>query len=528
MNLENLQQKFTTVAITLIGVLAGVYCGRVAGNGELNTLAYLGALIAVTLVCLVMKTRIWFLIPLAWDLKSKSYLLPLPFGVRDVTIVLSFGMFLFFTAFKLLRRKPTHSLLDFLLGINLLYLLTVYIRNPVGVSALNTDLVGGRPYYLTIIAFCGYWVLSRVVVSPLRARRIPILILVSAIIVGSMSVVAYLVPATVPVLSHIYSGVETSSYEEGAENFSANSTDNSQDSVSGRIGSLLDFGGITICVLCALYPAITLVNPLYIWRFGTFVIAWLAILVSGHRAGVIIGLSTILISSYFRRGILELFKLLALFLPLLVVLILAQGTLFELPLVAQRALSFLPGNWNQVAVRNAQDSSEWRYEIWRTALKGNRYIKNKILGDGFGVSQKALDDVAAHPENNEEGQLIAGGFHSGPLSAVRFVGIVGMIFYYVLIIYLAYRAAKLIRECEGTPYYSLALFFGVPIFFEPFFYTFVFGGYDSDLPQTILSVGMVKLIHESVKDYKKTTEEDIEVEPASELKKYIRVAPANA
>lgn len=105
-----------------------------------------------------------------------------------------------------------------------------------------------------------------------------------------------------------------------------------------------------------------------------------------------------------------------------------------------------------------------------------------------------------------EGQLIIGGFHSGPLSTIRFVGFVGLVPFYIWMIYLAFYSAKLIRGAEGTPFYAPAIFFGVPMVIEPFYFTFVFGAYEGALPQIILNGAVLKLIYESLQAYKASQE----------------------
>src|SRR5207237_2883442 len=89
-------------------------------------------------------------------------------------------------------------------------------------------------------------------------------------------------------------------------------------------------------------------------------------------------------------------------------------------------------------------------------------------------------------------------FHTGSLSAVRFVGIVGMCLYYVFLIYSAVFAWRLIRACEGSEFYPLAMFSSLALIWEPLNYTFVFGGYDSGVPSAIFAAGMLKLVKNSL------------------------------
>ena len=98
------------------------------------------------------------------------------------------------------------------------------------------------------------------------------------------------------------------------------------------------------------------------------------------------------------------------------------------------------------------------------------------------------------------------------LSAVRFVGIVGLLLYYTLMIYSAVFAWRLIRETNGTDFFPLALFIGLAIIWEPVNYTFIFGAFDSGLPNALFNAGMLKMLHNSLP---KKVEDSPEVTPAS-------------
>jgi len=154
------------------------------------------------------------------------------------------------------------------------------------------------------------------------------------------------------------------------------------------------------------------------------------------------------------------------------------------------------------AVKDAEDSTEWRFQMWRDIPKGSRYIQNRIMGDGFGFSRAELSAMERQKfligEVGQEDSMIIGSFHNGPLSAVRFVGIVGLLLYSTLIIYSAVYAWRLIRETDGTDFFLLALFIGLAIIWEPINYTFIFGAFDSGLPNALFNVGMLKMLHNSL------------------------------
>jgi hypothetical protein len=227
---------------------------------------------------------------------------------------------------------------------------------------------------------------------------------------------------------------------------------------------------------------------------------------SGHRIAIISCVMTLLVTSYFHRGFSEVLKLLAVFSIGALFLILGSGTLFNLPLTAQRTLTFLPGHWDPGVLHDAQASSEWRINMWKRAWEGDLWIKNKVLGDGFGFSKHDLDALQQGKSlgnftDDADGQLLTGGFHSGPLSTIRYVGVVGLVFFYVLMGYMAVFSYKLIRRSKGTPFFTLSMYFAFNNIISPVLFTFVFGAFEGALPSTIIMAGLLNLLNQSLNDY---------------------------
>jgi len=157
------------------------------------------------------------------------------------------------------------------------------------------------------------------------------------------------------------------------------------------------------------------------------------------------------------------------------------------------------------AKNDAEGSSEWRFYMWEVVLSTDTYIHNKLLGDGFGFSSGELQIMEQAQSGgpgfigaaNQEAFLVQGAFHSGPLSAVRYVGVVGLVFYLTLLVAAAIYSWKLIRRTQDTDYFPLALFVGLTAIYEPIQYTLIFGGFDSGFPTTLFVCGMLKLISKS-------------------------------
>jgi hypothetical protein len=105
----------------------------------------------------------------------------------------------------------------------------------------------------------------------------------------------------------------------------------------------------------------------------------------------------------------------------------------------------------------------------------------------------------------QERFMVSGQFHSGPVSSIRFVGYVGLVFFLILLFILAKRAYQMIVDSRGTPYQFVTLFIGIPILIYPIFFLFVFGAYENDIISILFYAGMVKMITSSIKNKKITT-----------------------
>jgi O-antigen ligase len=99
----------------------------------------------------------------------------------------------------------------------------------------------------------------------------------------------------------------------------------------------------------------------------------------------------------------------------------------KLPLSVQRSLSFLPLDLNPVAKSDAENSLEWRLDMWRVLLP--EVPKHLFLGKGFALDATDLY-MSVHSARRGylksfEGAMISGNYHNGPLSLIIPFGIWG-------------------------------------------------------------------------------------------------------
>jgi hypothetical protein len=191
-----------------------------------------------------------------------------------------------------------------------------------------------------------------------------------------------------------------------------------------------------------------------------------------------------------------------------------QGRVVDFPFGVQRALSFLPGQWDNVAVADAQHSTKWRTDMWREMLTSDRYISSKWFGDGFGYTQFQLDTIRSNTENlgvmaHQENFMIQGAVHSGPVSAIRFVGYVGLLLFLILQVLIVRFAWQLVRRAQGTGFSLLSLYIGLPAIWELGHFVLIFGAYEHALPEAIFAVGMLKMLENSMNEANRKLDVDI-------------------
>jgi hypothetical protein len=88
--------------------------------------------------------------------------------------------------------------------------------------------------------------------------------------------------------------------------------------------------------------------------------------------------------------------------------------------------------------------------------------------------------------------------HSGPVSAIRFVGYVGLLLFLILQVLIVRFAWQLVRRAQGTGFSLLSLYIGLPVIWELGHFVLIFGAYEHALPEAIFAVGMLKMLQNSM------------------------------
>lgn len=465
------------VLALLFGLGLSIIVGFWIGTGALRMIVVLPALLAVTAVVVGLQRRAWLLIPFAWVLAGKILFIPVTqFSVRDMAVLLAVVAWVAYYAFTHIKVTVRWHLLDGLVLANFLWLGVTYYLHPVGFRSTGSAMIGGRFYWDAAVALLAYWALLWIPENSRQIRRIPLLLAAGAAFPAALGLIAYLRPELTLLLYNLYSDVETSFFLAPGE-------------AIYRSSSLAVLGLSIVPYVCARYAPISLLNPLRP-RFYVLAFALTCVLLSGFRSGLLWVVPAFLVGSWLRRGWLEGVRVGVLGGMLLAILIAGQGSLYQLPLSAQRTLSFLPGNWNVTAVEDARGSSDARFQWWRDIVQ-YRLIDNWWLGDGVGFAKRDMDLVFSG--STSIGHLEKGSYHNGPLTAIRTAGIVGLVLFYSLILTAAWWSVKCARSCAGSPLFPLAVFIAIPLLWHPVHYTLIYGQYSMDLVEVIFRIGLLRL-----------------------------------
>jgi hypothetical protein len=497
MDLRSISGNQVTIWVVLaIGLFLALVIGSAVGNADVRFVVGTMALIPAVFIFLKLKTNIWVLLPISYYLTGRLNWLPLPLSVREICFLVVILCFVIFIATRTVAWKRKASMLDYLIYINLAYLVTVYVRNPAGFWFMQTAIVGGRVYFEVILFVCAYIILSRVQITDFITRIFPLLFVAPAWAVGLIDVFGRISPQTGYIFNSFYSGVGPS----GA----VNAVEAETEVGTTRLVGLMNAGSSTMLALCAKYNPITLISPIYPWRVVMLTITLGAIFLAGFRSVLLSAIVTFLLSSILRGKIRELWLTVGAGVLLLALIIAVQGSALQLPLTMQRALSWLPGDWDQEAVESAEMSTQWRIDMWEWAWNDERLMRDKVWGSGFGFS---LDDMnlimsslalggtgsSLLGGSDRESFMITGTLHSGPLSTIKYIGAIGLSLYFPTMCYMALLAWRLCKKAKGTRAFTLCLFVGIPIMYDPFNFVFIFGALELNYLKTLFYAGLLNM-----------------------------------
>lgn len=470
-----------------------VYLGIAAATAQNEAISWIVSLLAVIFI-LALGKHIWVLIPLTLPLQGMINAIPgAPYpwwGAMAVTTLIYAVRFL-------MRRTENFEVrftwLDFAILIQIIAIGQTYIRNPTGLLILGGEMAGGKPYFIFGFAFVAYAMLSITKTDIKVIRWVVLLTILTAVADSSLSVLSQYFPViavfTLPLYSNVVYGAAVTNAEF-------------QSDVS-RLEGGKEIGQHIGLAAFSLFPPISTLNPLRIGRFLAVCFAVMMIFLSGFRSALGLVMIYFIVGSLVRRQTPQL--VIAGFAALIgLLLVIGSGVTNKLPYGAQRVLSSLPFIQVDDHIRlNAEASNDFRFDMWRLALTTDRYISNKYLGDGFGLSaseQQAIlnavlgDQRAKSQSRGIEDFMARGSYHGFHVEAIRFTGVLGLVAALISMGIFFKFALRLIRHFEGRPEWGYIIYICMPFLIYPFYYMLVFGSYRSAFPVVLASAGLLKML----------------------------------
>lgn len=486
--------RLKAIIIVVVAMFFALYLGIGAATAQFETIGWVLGTVVLA-ICLLLGRKIWLMIPFLGALH-----LTLMVPGRPTTILLGEGLVVGFGFFLLLSRRLPFRLrlteLEIWVLLLVLCVFQVYLRNPVGLNIFGGAEVGGRPYVLFVVAMAASVILMGIQVDPKElwsAMKLSILGGILNFVLGVLGVLWYPLGYYLGVANPISSQVGQKMVDPGQ---------------AGR-AKFAVFVPITLARWVASFK-----NPIracFSPKWAPLVFLSLAIAaLSGYRNVVAsVGL-TYIVGLFYWGGFMSV--LVSVVLGVVALALLAfVNSVAPLPPNVQRALSPLPGSWDSRYVYDAQSSTEWRVEMWKEVLLTDRWIGNKLLGDGLGFSARELQHRAQLESRKFLGRkgvsgfdiereyvLVTGNYHSGPVSAVRTIGYAGLIVMFLAMVRIAMHAHRQIMRCRGTEWFPVALFFCIPMIWYPIFFVFVFGGFQKDAILIMLNAGMLRILENNL------------------------------
>ena len=483
------------IIVLILGLFLSIWLGLSIVTNQTETIFQIiagGAFI----ICLALGKKIWLVLP---------FMVALGIQIRipgqPSSLLLGQIIFLGFTILLFLMRKLPIRLkfteLEFWVLVLTFCVAQTYIRNPVGINLLGGDTVGGKGYILYAIALMSSLLFSGLIVQASDLKLILRLSILGGLLNTALAILGNLVPSIGYMLGQSYQRTDETNYENFGTTVDADA--------ATRIGYLGTLGNnLSLWVSTYISPLRALVRPLWLILIG---IALASALLSGFRNIIASTGITFMLGIAYRSGVKGF--LFASFAACGAVALLAvANAITPLPPNVQRALTFLPGTWEERYKRDAEGSTEWRVEIWREVLLTDRWIQNKWLGDGLGFSTKELaaemnERKGARAgisgfEAHRESVLASGDYHSGPVSCIRVFGYVGLALFLLAQIRLAVHAHRQIERCRKTEWFPLALFIGIPLIYGPAFFVLIFGDFKQNAAAFLLATGMIRLLENNL------------------------------
>ena len=384
-----------------------------------------------------LEDRCWMIIPFCLSIEGNLNFLPLNFSIQELTIIVVLIYLIFRMIFGLnIGWKLGPALLWVpLAGVVAVVFYHWISSGDIGIKLLGGTGWGGRRYFKVFIAALSIPLLASFPGTRIQdLQKVPLLYFLGSFVDIVPDLLTTFIPASAPFVFRVYSGVNITEYGDSLKgNFVA-------EKGITRFGALAKLGSALGLASLCYFPARTWLQPNRLWVLPSLLMGGLLCAISGFR-NTIFRYAVSLMAGLFAMMRFKAFLLLPLLAATGLAIALTQGSVFNYPLQIQRALSFLPGDWDAKAVMEGKGSSEWRAKITNLFFQ-EFFQKAPYFGKGYHFSaalakqetdvylamaqrqQDARDEFAEARRFIEMRQP-----HEGPVHILLVTGSVGTFFF---------------------------------------------------------------------------------------------------
>ena len=377
-----------------------------------------------------------------------------------------------------------------LLAIGVISMITCQLTGGIGGQALGSEIYGGKRYVFLWMGIVGFFALSSLPVDPKNRQFLAAAFFLSSI-TAAVSNVAFMLGEGFYFLFLLFPvewAISQAASEFAVGGFS-------------RVGGLGPASVAVVSFILIRYGIRGTFSLRYPWRSALFVGAIVVGLFSGFRATFVFA-GLLFVFQFFAEG-LHKTKYLFIFtvlLSLTAILILPFAN--RLPLAVQRCLTLFPLDLDRAAIETARGSTDWRLEMWRAIIPDiPQYL---LLGKGYAIDPKDIYFSQMHISLKwiapYESSLVAGDYHSGPLTLIIPFGIWGVLAF----IWFCWAALRVLwRNFKyGDPEIkNINTFLLVSFLAQLVYYIFIFGAFYMDLAKFVGLVALSVAVNHGVAGY---------------------------
>ena len=347
-------------------------------SGNTNPLLALFGLGLLLLFIYGLGDRCWMIIPFCLSIEGNLNFLPLNFSIQELTIMVVFIYIIFRMIFGL---NVPWKIGPALLWVPLAGVVAVVFYHWISSGDIGIKLLGGtgwgdRKYFKVFIAALSIPLIASFPGIRIQdLQKVPLLYFLGTFVDIIPDLLTTFIPASAPLVFRVYSGINLTEYGDSLKGNFVGEKGITRFGTLAKLGSAL--GLASLCY----FPARTWLSPNRLWVLPTLLIGGLLCAISGFR-NTIFRYGVSLMAGLFAMMRFKALLLLPLVATAGLAIALTQGSVFNYPLSLQRALSFLPGQWEAKAAIEAKDSSKWR-EKMKTLFYKEYFGKAPLIGQGY-------------------------------------------------------------------------------------------------------------------------------------------------